>query len=95
MTKLEIVTSPNFNNYVNNYALAQRKEIEELDFDIIYDRYMQYVDNQTEEKIGKIINLNNNQTEEKNGKIINLNDYQEKKKRKEITNYILKNTKSW
>ena len=44
MTKLEIIISSKFRNYVQNYALAQRKEIEELDFDIIYDRYILYIE---------------------------------------------------
>lgn len=50
MTKLELVISSNFKNYVQNYALAQRKEVEDLDFDKIYDRYLLFIDTQKEKQ---------------------------------------------
>ena len=49
MTKLEIVISSEFRNYVQNYALAQNKEIEEFDFDKIYNKYL-YIINDLKKK---------------------------------------------
>ena len=80
MTKLEIVLTSKFNNYIQNLALAQRIEICDLDFDESYDKYMFYIDNKVQYKTGKTIDMNT---------------YQNDKKAKELRNHILNNTKSW